>query len=125
MMEDVEIVPCKVLIRNIERHVLLCGWIHSHCASHRCVRILEWLHAGCRMQVKRDLQTLVMDVSEKLLWLRKEQPVPAIAAPSQRMPTCIVTMVKPHLPISAVPVHINDQHIQRRRVLLETADQLI
>jgi hypothetical protein len=67
MVQNIEVVSRELLIRNVERYVLLGGRIHSHGTRHGRVRILERLHTRRQMQIERNLQALIMDVSEELL----------------------------------------------------------
>jgi hypothetical protein len=125
MVQDAHVVGGKPLVRDVEGDVLPGRRIDAHRRGHRGISLLPRLYPRRRMQVQGGLQTLGMHFSQKLFRARKQLLVPRIAGPSQFFSRLVHLALGLELLVAEVPVHVNDQHVERRIVLAEAAHQFV
>ena len=99
--------------------------IDAHGARHLGIRVLPRLHAPCGMQVQRDLQSFLVQVPEERLGIRKQQTIPAITCPALGVSRLIFLLRKPAQAERLVPLHIDDQHVERHVVLVKTVHEFV
>ena len=115
----------EVLVLDLERHVLLGGRIDPHRPRHRRILRLVRLDAGGRVQVHRRVQPLLVDPAEERVGIREVGAVPGVAGPAQPLPRLVLGLALPAQLEGVVPVHVDDQHVQRHVVAVEVLDQLL
>jgi hypothetical protein len=70
------------------------------------------------------LQSFGLDLLQESVGIGKEQLVPCISRPSELMPRLVLLAREPVLMKRQMPVHVDDQHIERDVVLAKSAHQI-
>ena len=125
MQHQVQIIRRPLLVRRIKRNVFLCRRVDSHRARHRWIRLLPRLNPRRRVQIHRRLQPILVQLFQERIRVGKQHLVPRVARPPQHLSRLIHRAHRPQLLIAHVPVHVDDQHIQRRVILPEVPHQLV
>ena len=122
MMQEVHVVRRKGPVGQVERDVVLRRGIDAHRPRELRIGSLPRLHAACRMQVQRHLQTFVVQLQEEVLRVRKEGVVPRVAAPAQAMAALIIRLKM--AAACVMPVHVDDENVIRHIVLVKAGHQI-
>ena len=79
------------------------------------------------MKIQRRLQPFLMNVIEKEFWIGEEDGVPGVAAPTEPMAGLVGIGLahRQELLTVEVPVHVDDQHVERYPVLVEAFQQVL
>ena len=100
VVEQLKIVLDEPFVGNAKGNRCAAGGIHPHRLGKAGIDLLERLHPLGWVQVEGDTQAPIVHPLEKGGRVGEELAVPGVAGPSVRR----------------VPVHINDQHVQRQVV---------
>src|SRR5579862_3946898 len=66
-----------------------------------------------------------MQLGEKLCGIGKEELVPGVTAPAERLARLVLFSARFELLPVDMPVHVNDEYVQRRVVLVEAAHDVL
>ena len=77
------------------------------------------------MDIDCSLEALFVYVREKLVWIRKEQPVPRVARPAELVAGGVDFSISRELAERGMPVHVNHEHVEGDIVLMEPLNQFV
>jgi len=124
MEDQVHVVGGEFLVGEVEGDVLPAGGIDAHGPGHLGVVLLPWLNTRCRVQVQAGLQMVGVQPGQELARIGKEQRVPGVAAPAEAVTRLVLLAARLKLFIAEMPIHVDDENIERYVVLVEAADDL-
>jgi hypothetical protein len=125
MVQQIHVVGCELLVGDVEGDILSSRRIDAHLFGHGWIGCFPRLNAGGRVKVECDLQALIVEVSKERLGVGEEEWVPGVAGPTQVVPRLIGLMHGFQLDLVEMPVHVDDEHIQRDIVFMEAAHEII
>src|SRR5262249_46436517 len=98
--------------------------IDAHSSRHLGISFFPRLYSRRRMEVQRSFQTLRSNLLQKSIGIGKEQLVPGVSRPAKSVSGLVVLAAEPVLVKREMPVHVDDQHIERDIVVAEAANQV-
>ena len=114
-MKDLKIFLQKFLIRNVEIHRKLFGFVNTHSVCHFLIHILISLYTIRRMYIQGNTHPTLMKLLQETLRIREKITVPGISGPS-------ISVFR--INFRHMPVHVDNPYRKWNLLFFETIHQL-